>query len=149
MVQAKCMPNNHVGEYSFPCSNEDCHYGLNGQRSDLCEICCHEDKSKRTLLHCDTCHIFHLSKRNIFKDYDREEKAKKKEDKKKDDSDNDSYDGYNDYQNDPWSIMIEPEYEDVRPPPALELLVTYFRSNPLHKELPRLFDTAYPLQEFQ
>ena len=44
--------------------------------------------------------------------------------------------------------MIEREFEDVQPPPALKFLVAYLRSNPEHKRLPGLFDTAYPLQEF-
>ena len=83
MVQATCTPNNHLGDYDFLCSNEDCQYGQNGMRSVLCQFCCFEDHSNRTLFHCDTCHVLYIT--NLASNTEEEKKEEDPEDVDDDD----------------------------------------------------------------
>ena len=117
MVQATCMPDNHIGDFDFLCSNEECRYDPNGMRSVLCEYCCFKDYSDKTLLHCYTCHT-------IF------EAEQKKEESSEDDSDG-------------WKELTRQNYGRVQPPQALQLLASYFRSNPQFFTLPDIFDPTF------
>ena len=105
MVLANCMPNYHMGDFDFPCSNKKCQNGLNATRSLLCEKCCFQDKSKTTLLHCFPCHL-----------------KFQKEDKKESEDSYDDDEGY--------FTIIEKEEVKVETPPALLLFDAFFRSDP-------------------
>ena len=122
MVEATCTPpDSHVGDFDFFCSNKECFNGPDGSRFILCEYCCFKDKSLRTLLHCYLCHIQFL------------------EEEKKEESDSDDHD----MAFKPWHKMVKPKFEKVDPPPALKLLVAYFRSNTQYFELSDLFQATY------
>ena len=104
MVQAKCIPpHDHVGDFDFPCSNENCQSGLNGTRSFLCEYCRYEDKSLTTLLHCGPCHVLFL------------EEKKRAEEEESDDNDLG------------WSKFIKKKHTNVKPSPALVFMADYFK----------------------
>ena len=81
------------------------------------------------MLLCETCHILHITDPANNFNQDQEQSNKDEEDKKEETSDSDGSDDI-DGGNKPWFKMYRPKAISENPPPALNLLVAYFKSNP-------------------